>query len=317
LESIDYYHASNEGYGNLEKLSDFHRSLYENQQTQLAITSMKSVYKRLRNDGVLVYRLTPSYMSIKSTIRLLSERVRMTQFENRQLAVIGCKMLNEMESDERYELFKWKYHELNFKKTVLKLTEKLNGSFVDAGEGLFLIYTTRGEIDHTAEYDLFEVMNEYKAREALSIGVVVGYGENVSQAEQNVRYGLNQCHHDEEASILIIDEQYHISTRYPKHVSGSLDTESMERELLLKFGERIAGHRDIIRIITYSHKYNKKEFTSQDISRWLNSTERNGRRILAELEGLGVIEKCGKVSSSQPGRPKHIYCFTERLSRSV
>lgn len=316
LNSLKYYNAPYEGHGNLSTLGEFHKSLFMKGKTQLAITSIKSTYNELKKDGVLVYRLTPSYLSIKLTIQLLSERAQANRYENLQMAVIGCKMINELDSVERYQLFRWKHHELNLEKSLLELTEKMNGSFVGVGDGLYFIFTTKGEIDSKTENDLFKLMNEYKIRDQLSIGVVIGYGENVSHAEQNVRYGLGEFNNNDRASILVIDEQYAITTKFSSNESDLLNTKAIEEELLTKFGKGVVSHRDVTRIIIYSHKYNKKDFTSQDISRWLQSTERNGRRILAELEHAKVIKKCGTVHLNQRGRPKHVYEFVEGLSFS-
>lgn len=314
LNSLKYYNAPYKGFNHLSTLGEFHKSLFRKGKTQLAITSIKSTYDELKNDGVLVYRLTPSYLSIKLTIQLLTERAQANRYESLQMAVIGCKVINELDSVERYQLFRWKHHELNVEKSLLELTEKLNGSFLGVGDGLYFIFTTKGEIDSNTENSMFELMNEFRIRDQLSIGIVIGYGENVSHAEQNVRYGLGKFNNDDRASILVIDEQYAITTKFSSNESDSLNTKAIEQELLTKFGEGAVSHRDVIRIITYSHKYNKKEFTSQDISRWLQSTDRNGRRILAELENAKVIEKCGTIHLNQRGRPKNVYQFVESLS---
>ncbi|MEW9677974.1 hypothetical protein ABRT01_17775 [Lentibacillus sp. L22] len=316
LDLLEYYNAPYKGYDHLRNLGEFHKSLYVRKKTQLAITSIKSTYDELKKEGVLVYRLTPSYLSIKLTIQLLLERAQANRYENLQMAVIGCKMFDETYSDEPYQLFRWKHHELNMKRSLLTLTEKMNGSFVDVGDGLYFIFTTKGEIDSNRENDLFQLMTEFIIRDQLFIGVVIGYGETVSHAERNVRYGLGKFHKDERASILVIDEQDSITTKIPNNESGFLNTKEIEQELLAKYDGNVVNHRDVMRMIIFSHKYNKKEFTAQDVSRWLQSTDRNGRRILAELEQANVIKKCGTIQLNQRGRPTNVYQFAVDLSLS-
>ncbi len=60
--------------------------------------------------------------------------------------------------------------------------------------------------------------------------------------------------------------------------------------------EEEINFRDAVRLIIYARKYNRQEFTAQDVSRWLQSTDRNGRRILANLENANLIEKCGMTN---------------------
>ncbi|MFD1039329.1 hypothetical protein ACFQ3N_13130 [Virgibacillus byunsanensis] len=314
LNSLQYYNAPYEGYNQMSKLEKFHKSLYKSNKTQLAITSIKSTYEKLKKDGVLVYRLTPSFLAVKSTIQLLGERAQANHYENLQMAVIGCKIINDFDRNEPYELFKWRHHEVDIKKHLLYLTENMNGSFVDVGDGLYFIFTTKGEFGNNAENDLFKLMNDFKVRDNLTIGVAIGYGETVSHAEQNVRFGLSQFSIDDKASILVIDDQYSITKKFQNQEGPFLNNKAIDQELMTKFGEGVVSYRDVRRIITYSHNYSKKEFTSQDVSRWLQSTERNGRRILAELENAKVIEKCGTVHLKQRGRPKNVYQFVDSLS---
>jgi DNA-binding PadR family transcriptional regulator len=40
---------------------------------------------------------------------------------------------------------------------------------------------------------------------------------------------------------------------------------------------------------------------------WLKGTERNARRILSEMERLGLVKVSGEEQSGNRGRPKKIY----------
>ncbi|RYG72304.1 hypothetical protein EU245_11020 [Lentibacillus lipolyticus] len=317
LDALKYFNAPFEGYASLGELSKFHKSLYQSGEAEIAITSIKAVYNELKRDGIPAYRLTPSYLSIKLTIQLLIERAQANRYENLQMAVVGCKIVNEQASDEPYDLFKSKHHELNIKKSLMYLTEKMNGSFVDVGDGLYFIFTTKGEIDNDAEKDFFRLMDEFMVRDQLSIGVVIGYGENVSHAEQNVRFGLRKMKADDKASILVIDDQQSITTKLPDRESAFLNSDYIEEVLKEKFGDEEINFRDAVRLIIYTQKYNKQAFTSQDVARWLQSTDRNGRRILANLENANLIEKCGTANLKQKGRPKITYKFVKDIALSL
>ncbi|MDY0393421.1 hypothetical protein RWE15_01970 [Virgibacillus halophilus] len=295
----------------MEKLVAFHKKLYSENKTQVAITAIKATFDQLKSDGIPVYRLTPSYLSIKMTIQLLIERAQANHYENLQMAVIGFKVQNIAEIIDQYQLFKWKHHDLDLKKSLLALTESMSGSFVEVGDGLYFIFTTKGEIDNKFESALFQLIDEYQIRNHISITTAIGYGETVLHAEQNVRYGLNQSKIEKQAAILVVEGQHAVTAKFASHAKDSLNTEKLEQELFDRFGKGLISPRDAMRIVVYSHKYSQQEFTAEDISRWLQSTERNGRRILAELEQANVIEKCGKVQSNQRGRPKNIYHFVD------
>ncbi|WLR47348.1 hypothetical protein LC065_17810 [Halobacillus litoralis] len=41
----------------------------------------------------------------------------------------------------------------------------------------------------------------------------------------------------------------------------------------------------------------------------MKSTERNGRRILAELERVRIVEQAGEQQSGERGRPRKVFRF--------
>ncbi|WP_080872026.1 hypothetical protein [Oceanobacillus timonensis] len=311
LDALTYYTMPFQSDYSRKDVITFHKKLYDEGKIELAITTLNAVYYQLKEAGVPVYRLTASYMSIKLTIELLVEKAQANLFENRQMAIIGCRLKNAEKTMTQHQLFQWKYHQLNWNKSLLEITELLQGSLVEEGDGLFFIFTTKGEIDNQAESALLKLIEEYQIRDQLEASIAIGFGENVLHAEQNVRYGLSQDVYEKEASILLVEGAGELSEKSVDSLGKSLDLKSLEEELTRKFADGSASPRDVLRIIVYSHKYHQQEFTSEDISRWLQSTERNGRRILAELEQANIIKKCGKIQSNQRGRPKNVYCFID------
>ncbi|WP_077602546.1 hypothetical protein [Oceanobacillus sojae] len=311
LDALKYYTISFQLDYSRNDVVAFHKKLYDEGKIELAITTFNGVYNQLKEAGVPVYRLTASYLSIKLTIELLIEKAQANLYENRQMAIIGCRLKNTANTVTQHQLFQWKHHQLNWKKSLLQLTESLQGSLVEEGDGLFFIFTTKGEIDDKAERSLFKLIEEYQIKDQLVAAVAIGFGENVLHAEQNVRYGLSQDQSEKEAFILLAEGAGELSKKSADALEGALDLKSLEEELSKRFADKKASPRDVLRIIVYSHKYNQQKFTSEDISRWLQSTERNGRRILAELEQANIIKKCGKIQSSQRGRPKNVYCFID------
>ncbi|WP_160162361.1 hypothetical protein [Oceanobacillus iheyensis] len=311
LQPIQYYSMPFQSHHQLDNLVNFHRKLLEENKVEIAITAVRYAYDKLKKEGYPVYRLTPSYLAIKLTIELLGERAQAHLFENRQMAIIGCKVLNTANTGDQYQFFKWKHHELNLKKSLLELTENISGSFVEEGDGLYFIFTTKGELDKEVERALYQLIDEYQVRDQISIGITIGFGENVLHAEHNVRYGLNQAKINEQSPITVVEGRYEITERLTSAREDVFNMDELKQRLADKFDKEVASPRDVMRIYVYAHKYNLQKFTAEDISRWLQSTERNGRRILAELEQANVVRKCGKVQSNQRGRPKNVYCFVE------
>lgn len=297
--------------GDGKKLASLHEELYNDQKTEVAITAMKDVYDRLKKANVPVYRLTPSYISIKLSIELLIKKAQSKRFENLQMAVIGCQVLNANETIEN-SIFEWKHQDLDVKKHLLTLTQRLNGSFVELADGLYSIYTTKGEIDDDIESSLLTTIETFKLDQQLDIGITIGYGQTVVEAEQHVRHGLNQLKADDEPSLLIVKTKKDITQKVRSDYANSLNTTELRTILQEKFQLTDGNARDVLRLAFYCQRYNKQQFTADDVAQWFTNTKRNARRILLELQQADVIEIHDKTQTTPRGRPSNVYRFSDQ-----
>ncbi|HLR71283.1 MAG TPA: hypothetical protein VK085_07605 [Pseudogracilibacillus sp.] len=298
-------------YETTEEYVAFHQYLYERKETEVVITAIRGVYEQLKAKGIPVYRLTPSYVSIRITIQLLVKKAQVNHYEKLRLAVIGCRVFH-MDKDTNSSLYDWKYNELHLKKSLLDLTKQSRGSFVDVADGLYYMFTTKGEIDDDIEAALLDCIDMFRVDQKIDIGFAIGYGQTVYHAEQHVRYGLNQLKSDGDPTLLIVENKENIIQKTRNDAIHTLDTKALSTALHERFKARDVNFRDVLRIALYAHKYNKEEFMVDDISQWLEGTKRNTRRILATLEKARVIEVCGKVQVSPRGRPSNVYRFTDQ-----
>ncbi|MBM7552008.1 hypothetical protein [Thalassobacillus pellis] len=310
LEPLTYHNHPFEGYNHIEDLVNHHKTLYEQGKTEVVITSIKNVYYELKNLGIPVFRVTPSYLSIRLIIQYLEERAQSNRYRNSQIAIIGCKILFNLDKlDEVYYSFKMKHQELDLKRYLLKVAEKTNGSLMQLGDGLFFIFTTRGEMSEAAYEDLVSLMEDLKLQADIDSNISIGFGETVSQAEQNVRLGFRNSKQYPEATILLVDEDQSITLKSRQTEDLSYQT----RETGISWREKIKGASIspgvVSKILAYTSQYHRPQFTSQDLARWLQSSERNGRRIITEMEKAGLIEQCGEAQSGERGRPRKVFTF--------
>lgn len=311
LDSLTFHTLPFSEYETAEEFAKFHQQLYEQKKTEVVITAIKAVYDLLKEKNIPVYRMTPSYLSIKLTIDLLEKKAQVKHYENLRLAVIGCKVFRVGEHIDE-SIFDWKYYELNLKRSLLELAKKASGSFIEVADGLYYIFTTKGEIDEEMEAVLFNCIDIYRIDHHLDIGFAIGYGQTVYHAEQNARYGLNQLSLDGSPTLLIVESKENVLQKTHKDSANTLNTEELRKTLRKRFRNSDVNFRDVLRIALYAHKYDKQQFMVDDIAQWLEGTKRNARRILAELEHANVIEVCGKVQVSTRGRPSNVYRFIDQ-----
>ncbi|WP_330949324.1 hypothetical protein [Virgibacillus sp. MG-45] len=312
LKSMNYINSPFKGYQYVNELVDFHKEHFEKGNIEVIITSIKSTYLALKKAGIPVFRVTPSYLAIRLSIELLIERAQVKRYRNAQMAVVGFKVDFNLgkEDDALYYSFRMKHNELDLKRTLLHLSEKMNGSLMQLGDGLFFIFTTRGEVHQETEAEIVSLIKGMKLQLNIGIDVAIGYGESVSQAEQHVRYGFRNRKQHQNAPILIVDEDQNMTLIHEEQ-SQSMAYRTVELDQKWQSAIKDSGISPgvVSKIEAYATQYNREAFSSQDIARWLQSTERNGRRILAGLERGGLVEQCGESQSGERGRPRKIYRF--------
>jgi hypothetical protein len=153
---MDIYPYS--GYLPAEGIINFHKQLYNNGEIDVAITCIQLVYKRLRELGIPCYRVKPSPLAIRQELLFLKERSQSSWYRKAQLAILGVEVIQQSSgvSEENYYSYQMRHQELELQRSLLDYAKLINGSLVRMGDGLFFIYTTRGEIDfHLSDQSLF------------------------------------------------------------------------------------------------------------------------------------------------------------------
>lgn len=206
LQDIQFFNYPFSDYTYIHQLADFHEKLYLDGQTEVALTSTNYAYVQLKERNIPVYRIKPSYLSIKLSLTWLIERAQTHRLQKSQIAIIGCTVdFSEDKSESMFYTYKTLQEELNMKKELIKLAEKVNESFISADKGFYLIYTNRGEIDQEIEKYLVHLSKNMYHLYQKPVHFAIGYGETAAQAEQHVHVGFQQK--KELFSLLIVNEK--------------------------------------------------------------------------------------------------------------
>ncbi|MGR3762747.1 hypothetical protein [Rossellomorea sp. NS-SX7] len=300
-----------EGYRQADELVDYHRELYERGEIEAAITCIQSVQNRLNEEGIPCYRVVPTNLSIRMILQYLSERAQSSKYRKSQIAIVGIEVNYSSQSlDESHYSFKMKHQELDLKRNLLDIAQQVNGSMVQLGDGLFFVYTTRGELDLHEKESIFSTLaHDIKLHADLDIRVGLGFGVTVLEAEHHVRLAFRHARKHESPIVVSVDEDQSVTEVLPTNETITYSLHNGGEEWQEKFKDASVSSAMVSKILSLSRHYGKEEMTSQDLSRWLKSTERNGRRILTELERIGIVRISGEEQRSSRGRPRKMYRF--------
>jgi hypothetical protein len=307
----DLSFISNEfyGYSPAEDIIQFHKQLFDKGRVDAAITCIHSVYTALKAMGIPVYRVFQSELAVHRALGFIKERAQSTWYRNSQLVIVGIEAIYPSPSGRNNQMsFKIKHQELELHRTLLDFVEEINGSIVQMGDGLFYLYSTRGELElYTKNHSASTLIDECYVNSNLFIRIGIGFGSTVLEAEEHVRLALGKAREEKGSVIMVINEDKEVTSiteSEDRQVAyQTRETGEIWRE---RFKDADISSQIVSKIYSLSHHYHKDTLTSQDLARWLKNTERNARRILSEMERIGVARVTGEESTGR-GRPRKVY----------
>lgn len=309
LQALQFFSYPYTGYLPSEKLIAFHQDLYDKGEIDVAITCLKSVYNQLKALGIPCYRVKPSNISIQIVLNLLKERGLSVKYQKSQLAVFGVEMIHDTKTKANDHFsYREKHRKLELTRVLLDFAEDIKGSFVQIGDNLFFIYTTRGELSlHLNEKGIHSLIERIKIQSELAVKVALGYGLTVLDAEQNLRFAFQHARRQPEEIFVIVNEDREVTEQKPNEGAITFSPRKWGEGWEERFKDASISPAVVSKIEALANHYKKIFVTSTDIATWLKSSERNGRRVLAELEKLGLVAITGEEQSGHRGRPRKIY----------
>ncbi|MBP3040636.1 hypothetical protein J9303_14185 [Bacillaceae bacterium Marseille-Q3522] len=298
-----------------DEVFQFHRNLYHSGKVDICLTCMKSVYRKLTDARIPCSILLPTQNLIKHTFPNIINKVRTITYQRSQVSIIAIEVdSKEWFSLRRKQTYEIKRREQKLEQYLVDFTERVRGSSVRIGDGLYFIFVTWGELmelEHSQE--LQSLPDQLQKLTNFFVHVGIGNGYTVQEAEINVRKALQYAHEKKEPSVMKVlqdgtvigplnkDENVSYATR---HVLSSI-----ENKLRMITGESSISLSAISKVYALSRHYKKDYVTAKELSRWLQVTDRSARRILKELHVLKLVNEVGEEQPGVRGRPRKVYHF--------
>ncbi|SDY08970.1 hypothetical protein SAMN05421736_101338 [Evansella caseinilytica] len=306
LERLQFHTFPYPGYVPAEKMIAFHNEQYASGKVEAVFTCIQAVYRHLTAEGIPAFRITPTNVDIQDTLRFLKERGLAVWYRKSQLAIIGMEVFYSQKEMEEYMFsYKMKQRELELKRLLLDYAEEIQGSFVQVGDGMFYIYSTRGEVE--VHRWPFELLEKAQLQTKLQLRFVIGFGMTALAAEQHVRLALQYARKHEKPVIIQVDDNKDVTEVFRDAAAYTYGQRRLSEQSNKQLLDVQVSPAIVSKLESLVKHYNKPEVTSQDVAHWLSSTERNARRILTELHRVKLAEMIGEEQSGTRGRPRKIY----------
>lgn len=306
LNSVKLF--SYKGYKTTEALIKFHYDLFKSNQTKIAITCVHAVYKALKSLNVPVYRVTPTKMILRQTIKAACQQNETLYFKRSQIAVIIIQ-INDMDKLMEEKKLLTHHHRLSLRlqEWIVDFSEDILGSYILLSDGKFMIFSTRGALDDYEKYSITALLEKISISTKLTSNMGIGYGKTSMEAEKNAYSAINRARGQEENCAMLVDENGVIEGPFKESGSITYNSRTDNKELQKRLNKAGVNISTFNKILYVQNNISNHTVSTADIAEWLHMTQRNARRILTGLKEYGLAEELGQEAFANRGRPRKIY----------
>jgi len=290
-----------------EELVQFHVNQYARHETEIALTCLHEVDKRLEQESVPRWRIEHT----KSSVQIALRDARLTAQVERSLTMQTVEGLVELPSITSVEsdmtgTVDIQRRRVRMRDALLDYAHGMQGALAQIDESIFVVHTTRGAIDTALDRIRRGHKTAIRPGAALTgskIGYGAGYSVNTAVERAWRALGLarrsNSVHVAfDDGPILNIDDDLVVqgaeTTDIPALRTRDPDT----------FG---LGSLALERLTAALRRVDASSVTAQELGEAYGIETRSARRILAVLEEAGVATEVHEVRSRSVGRPPRVY----------
>lgn len=273
----------------IPEIVDFHYSRFKLGVIDFALTSVHAVYDQLQALGLPSQRmLDPT----KSLIRGLQDAKAQADLAKSLSAKVAASFVSSLTP-----------HNLQIKH-LDDFARGLHGSFQQVDEYSFILYSTRGDIEALMKTSAFR---DFLLTWQDFIAVGFGYGATATEAKQNAKIARSfALNHENESCGYILTEEKELLGPFPKE-NKVQNLKNDHPELLQIAKETKLSPANLSKIIQFSRSRQSLQFTTADLSNYMQVTRRTTERILKKLVDHGYVTVIGEEMTYQQGRPRAIY----------
>ncbi len=290
-----------------EEIIRFHKELWESGQSTLALTGFDYVYSRLRELGIPCVPLMVPGKNIRDTVKQAVAYGMLKISKSSQIAV-GIASINQIDGSKYPTGSLVQEATIVLQQQLLELVKETDATVQKLGMDQFVIYGTRGSIEHMIEFKrILSLLNYVEQHSRATVSIGFGFGLTAKEAESNARIALFHAGKitNESGAFLVTDEKEVIGPLNAELKTFHLKSENKEiLEIAEKIGISVATVNKLVQFVKLRRD---NRFTATDLAEYLGIRRRSSERILKKFIDHQVIEAVGEEQPYQKGRPRAVY----------
>lgn len=287
----------------LAQYVEFHKSLYESGQVDAAITAVNSVYRKLKAEGVRVYRVVPTKATMERTLNLIST------FVDGEIARDGQLMFQVFRvGDEKTKLSAAKFNLLCDR--LQEYARSHHGALFITNHHEIIILINQGIFKKYSNlYESIPELDHVEDELGVPLYLGIGMGRTARDAVNNSRDALrlSQSKHNSNAYIINEDKEVLGPLKLRSETPSSFLLRTQSSYLYELSQKTDLSVSTLTKLQHLLDDINDNHVTSKTIKDGLQVTLRSANRILKQLVAEGVAVEVGVEDHISRGRPRRIY----------
>ncbi|QDQ00372.1 hypothetical protein FOH38_07545 [Lysinibacillus fusiformis] len=262
-----------------------HLKLWQTKNIDFVITSIHTVFDELQVLNIPAMRVLDATGSIIQCLEETKSQSLLTKSESVKAAV---GLLDIPENND-------------FNSLILNhITAATHSTYKQITPLYYELYTTAGHLQNA-----FEKENMQKLLQQIEqpFKLAFGYGHSIFEAAQNAKYALEFAKPFE---VYILDEHKNLLGPFPNS-EAKISLKTNDPYILEMAKQTNLSPANISKIINFSRERQSSQFTSHNLSEYLQVSRRTTERIIKKLVDRGYAKAVGEEMPHQQGRPRTIY----------
>lgn len=286
LTSTPHIHVLDEN-ESISELVAFHRKLLDEDQTEIAITSVHAVYEQLQKMGYKVLMMIDPVSSILRSLNDARQQAILKKSSSAQIAV-GIIQSND----------------LSIQPLISEMATQLHAHWSEKN-GEYSLFTTMGNIQSSMGQQPFLAVHKSLPP---TVRMAFGCGESTMIAADHARLALNFIQASEPNSFYILDANKKLHGPYPQ--SDSILDMKVDHPTLVTMAEKTKlGPSNISKLLLFSKSRSTTQFSANDLAIYLNVSRRTAERTIKKLMEYDYVNVIGEEMTYKQGRPRALYEF--------
>ena len=311
LDTADVYDIPYEGPESVAGFAAFHREKWEQERTTLALTTILSVERELRTQGIPVLRIAPTRSSVRDALETAVLLGQGTRMGAHQLAMIAVQLIPTGTSRaESGDYWQQELAVLTHQK-LLSEARQVGATVARRSDTLFLVTTTHGALTRlTEQFTVAPFLGALTAQLGVPVAVGAGAGQTARAAEANALMAVEDSV-GREGKVAVYLDGSTVRTELPP---GRMVTAATPVDLISPIDQRAYEIVSSIAAATVPEGGQQVVVDVESVADIMQVTQRTGRRMLKELVEAGLAWPLPPARSTGGGRPRQQFrLLTEKL----